>query len=108
MRLYRRKVASGRKVVGTICSFTMPVLMNGSETVLWNEKKWSRIRAAQMDNLRGLLGIRRSDKVLNAWIRELYRVTKGVDEGIDVRILRWFGYVEKMKNDRIGKRVYLG
>ena len=40
----------------------------------------SRIKTAQMDNLRGLLGIRRMDKFLNAWIRELCRMTKGVDE----------------------------
>ena len=32
-----------------------------------------------MDNLKGLLGIRRVDRVPNARIRELYGVTKGVD-----------------------------
>ena len=37
-----------------------------------------RIRAVQMDNLRGLLGIRRMDRVPNAWIRELCRVMKGL------------------------------
>ena len=37
----------------------MPVLMYGSETMIWREKDKSRIRAMQMDNLRGLLGIRR-------------------------------------------------
>ena len=36
------------------------VLMYGSETMLWKEK--SRIKAVQMDNLRGLLGIRRTDR----------------------------------------------
>ena len=49
----------------------------GSETIIWREKKKrSRIRAVQMDNLRGLLGIRRMDKVLNAWSRELCRVMR--------------------------------
>ena len=42
----------------------------------------SRVRAVQMDNLRGLLGIRRMDRVLSAWIRELCRVKKGLDERI--------------------------
>ena len=36
----------------------VPVLTYGSETMLWKEKR-SRIRAVQMDNLRGFLGIRR-------------------------------------------------
>ena len=34
-------------------------------------KERSRIRAVQIDNLRGLLGIRRMDRVPNAQIREL-------------------------------------
>ena len=41
----------------------MPVLMYGSEAMIWKEKEKSRIRAVQIDNLRGLLGIRRMDKV---------------------------------------------
>ena len=70
------------------------------------EKEWSRIRAVQMDNLRGLLGIRRMDKVPNAQIRHFWGVTKGVDEKNDEGVLRWFGHVERMENDRITKRVY--
>ena len=36
-----------------------------------------------MDNLRGLLGIRRMDRVPDTRIRELCRVTKGVEERVD-------------------------
>ena len=71
-----RKVVSGRRVAGVIrsldnawslqleCgrvlheSLLVPVIAYGSETKIWREKKRSRIRAVQMDNLRGLLGIR--------------------------------------------------
>ena len=48
-------------------SLLVPVLTNGSETIIWREKERFRIRAVQIDNLRGLLDIRRMDKVLNAW-----------------------------------------
>ena len=48
-----------------------PVLTYGSETMLWKEKERPRIRAVQMDNLRGLFGIRRIDRVPNARIRKL-------------------------------------
>ena len=65
----------------------MPILMNGSEKMIWKEKERSRIRAVQMDNLRGLLDIRRVDKVPNGRIMELCRVTKGVDERIDEGVL---------------------
>ena len=40
-----------------------------------------------MDNLRGLLGIRRMDRVPNVW---------------------WFVHVERMERDRIPKKVYVG
>ena len=33
---------------------------------------------------------------------------KGAEERIDEGVLRWFGNVERMENDRIAKRVYVG
>ena len=72
--------------------------------MLWKEKERSRIRAAQMDNLRVLLGIRRMDGVPNSRIMELCEVTKGVDERIDEGVLRWFGHVERVEKDMIAKR----
>ena len=54
----------------------MPVLLYDSETMIWIEKERSRIRAVQMDDLRGMLGIRRRNKVPNLWIRVLCSVIK--------------------------------
>ena len=65
----------------------MPVLTHGSETMRWREKERARIRTVQMGSLRGLLSIRRMDKVPNARIRELCGMTKGVDEKIDESVL---------------------
>ena len=75
--------------------------------MLWNEKKRSRIRAVQMENFRGFLVIWSMDRVPNARIRECCGVTKRVDERND-GILRWLGNVERMENDRIDKRAYVG
>ena len=41
----------------------VPVLMYGGDTMLWKEKDRSRILAVQMDNIRGLLGIKRMDSL---------------------------------------------
>ena len=61
-----------------------------------------------MDNLRSLLGIiRRLDKFPNARINQLCGVRKGADKKIDEGILRWFSHVERMKHERIAKRVYV-
>ena len=89
-------------------SLLVPVLTHGSEIMIWKEKERYMIWAMQMDNLRGLLGIRRMDKVQNARIRRLCGVTKGVNQKIDEGILRWFGYVKRIENDRIAKKVYVG
>ena len=85
-----RKVMRWRRVTGAIGSLVnamvlhvillIPLLMYGSETVIWREEG-SRIRVVQMDNFKGLLGIRRMDKVPNAQIRGLCRVTKGRMKG---------------------------
>ena len=40
-----------------------------------------------MDNLRGLLGIRKMDRVPNAWISKLCGVKKGLNERIDEGML---------------------
>ena len=64
-------------------SLLVPVHTHGSETMIWREQERSRIRDVQMDNPRGLLGIRRIYKVPYAQIRQLCGVTKGVDEKID-------------------------
>ena len=81
--------------------------MYGSETMLWKEKDRSRIMAVQLDNLRGLLGIRRMDRVPNARIRESCGLRKGIDVRIDEGVFRWFCRVERVESDRITKRVYV-
>ena len=39
-------------------SLLMPVLIYVSETMIWKEKERSRIKAVQIDNLRGFLGMK--------------------------------------------------
>ena len=119
-------MASGRRVAGTTRSLVnarglqlecvkvlqetllVSILIYGRETMLWKEKEISSIRVVHMDNLRGLLGIRRMNKVPNARIRDLCGVTKGIDERIDEGVLRQFGHVERMENDAIAKEGYVG
>ena len=55
-----------------------------------------------------MLGIRRMDKVLSARIREVSGVTKWEDKRIDEGVLRWFGHVQRMENDRITQKFYVG
>ena len=50
-------------VLESCMKLLVTVLMYGSDIMLWKQKKGSRVRAVQMDNLRGLLGIRRMDRL---------------------------------------------
>ena len=111
----RRKVASGRRVGGTIRSLVntkglkldcakvlresllMPFFIYSSETMIWRENERSRIRNLKMEDLRGLLGISRMDKVPNAQLRELCGVMKGLEERIDEGLLRWFDHMERRR-----------
>ena len=43
--------------------------------------------------LKGLLSIRRMDRIQNAQSKELYRMRKGLDERINDGVLQWFGHV---------------
>ena len=62
--------------------------MYGSETMLWKESERSRIGTVQMDSLLGL-GIRRVDRVLNAWIRELCGMMKGLMKLFSSGLTMW-------------------
>ena len=73
--------------------------------MMWKERKRSRIKCVQMDS--SLVDIRRVNKVLNAQIRELWGVSKGINKRID-GVHQWFSHVERMENDRIPKRGYVG
>jgi hypothetical protein len=119
-----RKVSNGRRVAGAIKTLAntknlslecirrlhecmlVPVLMYGSEVTVWSQKNISRIQAVQMDNLRGILGVRKIDKMRNEYIRELCGVEKGVIERINESVLRWFGHVERMEDHRLVKKIY--
>ena len=64
-----KMVVTGMNVAGAIRvlvnarSLQHNILLYGSDLIVWREKEKSRIRALQMDNLRGLLGNRRIDSV---------------------------------------------
>ena len=76
---------------GTEDALLVPVLLYASEVLVCREQESSRIRAIHLNIFRGLLDIRRMDRVASVLIRELCRVSKRVDESI----LQWFSYIER-------------
>ena len=63
-------------------SMLLPVLLYGSESMVWDRTYRSKVQAVQMDNLRSVLGVRRSDKIRNEIIRSICGVEKRINESI--------------------------
>ena len=97
-KVERLQVPLGPKLMLGICSLSVlePCMRHCLSLFLCMAVRqcYGKRRDLQMDNLRGLLGFRRMGRVLNAWIKELCRVRKGVDGRIDEGVLRWRGWRE--------------
>ena len=64
-----------------------------------------RMEAVEMNCLRNICGLRRIDRVPNVEIRRLEKIVS-VSQRIDQGVLRWFGHVERMRDERMAKRVH--
>ncbi|XP_060809954.1 uncharacterized protein LOC132904043 [Amyelois transitella] len=84
----------------------VPTLMYGSESWVWQKKHESRINAVEMRALRSMLGVKLSDRIRNSVIRECCDVKEDVVTGIEKGMLRWFGHVERMNENRLTKQIY--
>ena len=80
----------------------VPTVMYGSES--WGVKVTERqkLNVFEMKCLRSMTGVSRLDRVRN----EVVRARKGVRRaGVVMNVLRWFGHVERMDNERLLKKV---
>ena len=63
------------------------------------------MEAVEMNCLRNICGLRRFDRVVNVEIRRCGK-NVSVSQRIDQGVLKWFGHVEGMGDERMAKRVY--
>ena len=106
-----KKVWGGRKIsiqakVGMVESIVDPMLLYGSELWTLGVVSWRKVEALEMDCLRGVCGLRRLDKIPNKDIVEKCKKEVRVGEKMSRALLRWYGHVERMEEDRLIKRVY--
>ena len=62
-----------------------------------------KVNVLEMECLRSLIGVSRMDRVRNEEVR-IYRragIERELARGADLRILRWFGNVERMDECRL-------
>ena len=56
--------------------------------------------------MRNICGLRRVNRVRSTIIREKCRCELSVPEGMERSVLKWFGHVERMGEERLVKKVY--
>ena len=81
-------------------------MVYGSETWSLSAQERRKIELFEMTCLKNICGIRREDRVRNAIIRERCGCELYVLERIKRSVLKCFGHVERMGEERFVKRVY--
>ena len=79
--------------------------MYGCEVWSLKVRERKRMEAVEMNCLRNICGLGRIDRAPNVEIRRCGKKVS-VSQRIDKGVLRWFGHVERMGDERMAKRVY--
>ena len=84
----------------------VPTVMYGSESWGMRVEERNKLDVAEMNCLRNMCGVTRWDRWRNEVVRERVGVPEALSKRVDRKVLKWFGHVERMGNERLTKRVY--
>ena len=104
--LWKKRYVSREAKVGMYEGIVEPSLLYGCEVWSLKVRDRKRIEAVEMECLRNICGVRRVDRVSNVEVRRRCGKNVSVGQRMDQGVLRWFGHVERMGDDRMAKRVY--
>ena len=114
----RHRVNEGCKVLGALKGVMknrglgMNVEKVVVSTVMYGSESWGmkvterqKLNVFAMKCLRGMTGVSQLDRVRNEVVRARTGVRRELAARVDMNVLRWFGHVERMDNDRLLKKV---
>ena len=83
----------------------VPTVTYGSEC--WGMKVSDRqkLNVFEMKCLRSMTGVTRMDRIRNEVVRQRTGVEVDLASRVDMNVLRWFGHVERMEDERMLKKV---
>ena len=96
----------GMNVKKVLCEkVVVPTVMYGSES--WGMKVTERqkLNVFEMKCLRSMTGVSQLERVRNEVVRARTGVRRELAARVDMNVLRWFGHVERMDNERLLKKV---
>ena len=86
----------------------VPTVTYGSECWGMKVSERQKLNVFEMRCLRSMAGVSRMDRVRNEVVRQRTGVEVELATRVDMNVLRWFGHVERMENERVLKRVMNG
>ena len=85
----------------------VPTVLYGAETWGLNVREKRRLDVMEMKCLRSMCGVTIRDRIRNEEIRRRVGVQINMAGRVERCVLRWFGHVERMNDERMAKRVYV-
>ena len=85
----------------------LPKVLNGAEAWGMRSAERRRVNVLEMKCLRSLVGVSRIDRVGNEEVSWRARIERKLASRTDQRVLRWFGYVERMDEYHMARRVLM-
>ena len=83
----------------------VPTVTYGSELWGMKERERQKLNVFEMRCLRSMCGVSRLDRLRNDVVRRMTDVRRELAVRVDRNVLRWFGHVERMDDNRLLKKV---
>lgn len=83
----------------------VPTVLYGAETWGLRESERRKLNVFEMKCLRSMIGVTRYDRLRNVMVRERTGMNVELAGRSDERVLRWFGHMERMDDERLVKKV---
>ena len=87
-------------------SMAVPTVLYGCGAWTVNNEVRKKLEVLEIYGLRMICGVSRRQKVRNVTIRQRCGWNRGLVERCEQGILRWFGHLVRMDNERLVRRVY--
>ena len=83
----------------------MPTVMFGSESWSMKVNEGQKLNVFDMKCLRSMTVVSQLDRVRNEVVRARTGVMRELVARVDMNVLRWFGHMKRMDNERLLKKV---
>ena len=83
----------------------VPTAMYGSKTWGVKREEKKKLDVSEMQCFRCMCGVTRWNRLRNVVVRERVGIKDENSKRVDRKVLRWFGHIERMGDERLTKKV---